>query len=183
MWIWIATWIKRMKGVLVWAAVMALACAAAGVLAYRTGHANGAAAVTAEWSRERAATARATVQALERRIETETALRAAIDRQRQEHAREKDRIAAAHRRIVDSLRERPARADHPDVPGDPAAGPAAAWCTGARLHREDGEFLAGEAARAAELQAELRACHATQRCAGSFVPGAASMSASADTEE
>ena len=165
MWIWITTWITRMKAALVWAAVTALACAVVAAWAYRTGHTNGAAGVTAEWHRERVEIARATLKSIERRLEIETALRATIDRQRQEHAREKDRIAAAHRRLVDSLRERPARADHPDVPGDPAAGSAAAWCTGARLHREDGEFLVGEAARAAELQAELRACRARYEAA------------------
>lgn len=172
-----------MKAVLVWAAVTVLACAAVGVLAYRTGHANGAAAVTSEWMAERAETARVTAKALERRLEVEAALRAQIDRTRQEKDREIRRIVADHRRIVDGLRERPERPGGADVPGDPAAGPAAAWCTGARLHREDGEFLAGEAARAAELQAELRACRARYEAARAALSGVASMSASADTEE
>lgn len=165
MWIWIATWITRMKGVLVWAAVTVLACAAVGVWSYRTGHASGAAGVTAEWMAERAETARATSRALERRLEVEAALRAQIDRTRQEKDREIRRLVADHRRIVDGLRERPERTGGADVPDPAAAGPAAAWCTGAQLYRPDGEFLVGEAARAAELQAELRDCRARYEAA------------------
>ena len=154
-------------GALGLAAVTVLACAAVGVWSYRTGHASGAAAVTADWMTERAETARATLKYMERRIEVETALRAAIDRQRQEHAREKDRIAAAHRRLVDSLRERPeARAGAGGVPEGAAAGVAdRVGCTGAHLSRPDSYFLVGEAARAAELQAELRDCRARYEAA------------------
>jgi hypothetical protein len=114
---------------------------------------------------ERAEIARATSAALERRLEVEAALREQIDRTRQEKDREIRRIVADHRRLVDSLRERPERPSGADVPDPAAAGSAAAWCTGARLHREDGEFLVGEAARAAELQAELRDCRARYEAA------------------
>lgn len=150
---WMATVLSRV-------AVTVLACVVVGVLAYRTGRANGEAAVTAEWHLERAEIARATSKALERRIETETALRATIDRQREEHAREKDRIAAEHRRLVDSLRNRPERPSDGSLPNPAAAGPGTTACTGAQLYRDDGEFLARIAADADRLRAAVEHCAA-----------------------
>ena len=109
MWIWIATWITRMKGVLVWAAATALACAAVAALAYRTGHTSGAAGVTAEWMAERAETARATSKALERRIEAETKLQETIDADRKTCRARLAAVAADRDRLADSLRHRPER--------------------------------------------------------------------------
>ena len=161
MWTWIAALTSRMKGALVWAAVTVLACAAVGVLAYRTGHASGAAAVTAEWMAERAETARATSRALERRLEVEAALRAQIDRTRQEHAREKARIAANYNAAIDSLRHRPtARAGDTGVPEGSTAG---VGCTGAGLSGPDAEFLVWYASEAARAQAALEACVAAYK--------------------
>jgi len=57
---------------------------------------------------------------------------------------------------LDSLRSRPWRSSS-DVPGTP--GPACPCGTGASLCREDGEFLAREAARADEIRAGLVACY------------------------
>lgn len=48
---------------------------------------------------------------------------------------------------------------------------------------KDGEFLVGEAARAAELQAELRACRARYEAARAALSGVASMPVSKYTKE
>lgn len=59
--------------------------------------------------------------------------------------------------MLDGLRNRPARSEVPgSSPADGQAGPG----TGAALYREDGRFLAGEAARAETLRNELRRCYA-----------------------
>jgi hypothetical protein len=57
---------------------------------------------------------------------------------------------------LDSLRSRPGRSSG-DVSGTP--GPACPCGTGATLCREDGEFLAREAARADSIRAGLEACY------------------------
>jgi hypothetical protein len=57
---------------------------------------------------------------------------------------------------LDSLRSRPGRGSS-DVPG--ATGPACPCGTGATLCREDGEFLAREAARADKHREALAACY------------------------
>jgi hypothetical protein len=44
------------------------------------------------------------------------------------------------------------------VPSTAEARPAAAGCTGKELYRPDGEFLAGEAARADETRVLLKQC-------------------------
>lgn len=61
---------------------------------------------------------------------------------------------------VDSLRQRPQRA--PSAPGDVPQPPRAECkgATGSELAREDGEFLAREAARAARVSAALGECYA-----------------------
>ena len=66
--------------------------------------------------------------------------------------REKDeKINTINRKLTDTLRllsQRPSR------PSNPSATPNREACTGAQLYREDGEFLAREAARADEVAAE-----------------------------
>jgi hypothetical protein len=160
-WIWIATWITRMKGVLVWAAVTALACAVVAAWAYRTGHTNGAAAVTAEWMAERAETARATSRALERRIEVETKMRETIDADRTAYRARLAAVAADRDRLADSLRHRPERpAGGADLPRAAAAAPGPAACTGADLYRDDAEVLVRIAADADRLRAAVEHCAA-----------------------
>ena len=161
MWIWIATWITRMKGVLVWAAATALACAVVAAWAYRTGRANGEAAVTAEWMAERAETARATSRALESRIEAETKLQETIDADRKTYRARLAAVAAARDRLADSLRHRPtARAGDTGVPEGSTAG---VGCTGAGLSRDDAEFLVWYASEAARAQAALEVCVAAYK--------------------
>lgn len=150
-----------MKAVLVWAAVTVLVCAAVGVWSYRTGHASGEAAVTAEWHRERAETARATSKALERRIEAETQLRETIDADRTAYRARLAAVAADRDRLADSLRHRPERpASGADVPGAASAGSGPTACTGAELYRDDTEVLVRIAADADRLRAAVEHCAA-----------------------
>lgn len=65
-------------------------------------------------------------------------------------------------RLADALgrlSDRPARPAADIVPANPRT---AASGTGAGLYREDGQFLAGEAAAAARIAAERDACYAVQ---------------------
>lgn len=70
-----------------------------------------------------------------------------------------EKIAAADKRLriaLNSLRSRPDRTVY--LPSDPR--PDCKGSTGAELSRPDGEFLAGEAARADSIRAGLEACYA-----------------------
>ena len=73
----------------------------------------------------------------------------------EESQREKDQLVARANRLAASLRNRPQRTDPV-----PESGSSPVACTGAGLYREDGEFLAGEAARANQLRADLKRCQA-----------------------
>lgn len=119
----------------------------------------GKSSVQAAWDKERAAVALAVAAAEGRARAAEQALQAAAN----QHQRDKDETIRAlngrHRAIVERLRERPARPAAGGMPVAAGTTESAAGCTGAGLHREDGEFLAGEAARADQLRAELSACY------------------------
>jgi hypothetical protein len=148
-------------GALGLAAATALACAAVGVLAYRTGRANGEAAVTAAWMAERVETARATSRALERRIEVETKMRETIDADRTAYRARLAAVAADRDRLADSLRDRPERpSGGADLPDRAAAGSEPAACTGAGLYRDDAAFLVRLAADADQLRAAVGHCQA-----------------------
>lgn len=64
-------------------------------------------------------------------------------------------INRRHHAAVAGLRD---RAERPAVPASGAGAEACKGTTGAELSRPDGEFLAGEAARADELRAALERC-------------------------
>ena len=146
----------KMKAALVWAAATALACAVVAAWAYRTGRANGAAGVTAEWHRERVEIARATSRALERRIEAETKLQETIDADRKTYRARLAAVAADRDSLADSLRHRPERpAGGADLPRAAAAAPGPAACTGADLYRDDAQFLVRLAADADHLRAAV----------------------------
>jgi hypothetical protein len=86
--------------------------------------------------------------------ETELALKKSADELRK---RKDEEIAIANRRLDDALtglRNRPSRVDR--LPSDP---PITTGATGAELSREDGTFLAREAARADRLQSALKECY------------------------
>ena len=129
-------------------------------MAYSTGYEAGATRVQTAWDAERleALRARAEFETAARKREQELAARAA--QQRKELHREITRLEQRHAAIVDSLRYRTDRpADGGSVPGAATAGAELAnGCTGAQLYRPDGEFLAGEAARADRLRLALASC-------------------------
>lgn len=87
---------------------------------------------------------------------TETIWKERINDQRKATDIEMGNIAAALDTATRQLRERTAR--RTDLPE--AARAACAGATGAELSRQDGQFLAGEAARANRLRADLARCKA-----------------------
>ena len=69
-----------------------------------------------------------------------------------------DQIRTINRRLVAAIGELRNRPERPAVV--PENSGACRSGTGSGLYRPDGEFLAGEAARAASIAAERDACHA-----------------------
>ncbi len=76
-----------------------------------------------------------------------------LEKQRQESSDEKVAITAERDALIDRMRSRPARMSEP-------ARSACKGSTGQELARDDGEFLAREAAEAAQQQAALKECYA-----------------------
>lgn len=70
------------------------------------------------------------------------------------------RINRKHTAVVNSLRNRPERADSNSNSQMPSTPAACIGSTGAELARGDAEFLAGYAADAARLEAALNQCEA-----------------------
>lgn len=144
---------------LIAAALAAVLCAAA----YMRGMRSGEDRVRAQWDAERAAIAQATQQAMQERIAAEEQLRRHADEQQKTYQQRIARLAAERNALLDSVRNRPARDRGDDMPGAAAAG--GARCTGAELHREDAEFLVGEAERADAIAGQLSACVAQYQAA------------------
>ena len=118
---------------------------------------------TLETERRAASDAALTAQKVSQKREHE--LQAAADQDRKELSHEVQRIAFERDRALDELRKRPQRpavqiAGTAVVPAPTGAGESAGGCTGAGLYREDAGFLVGEAARANQLGAYLKACYA-----------------------
>lgn len=89
-------------------------------------------------------------------IARERELQAAADKLKEAKDAEIRSINARLSAALVELRSRP-----PRPTGETASAPATAQgCTGAQLYREDGEFLAREAARADEIRAAYRQCAA-----------------------
>ena len=139
-----------------------LAVAAAGGAGLYQGHELGVAEVQQKWDKERAAqmAEHAAAQAAAREKEQE--LQASADLLRKDKDREIRDLNARTAALTNSLRDRPSRptAETSTVSSTASAGCAPTSCTGAGLSREDAQFLAGEAARADELRASLKQCHA-----------------------
>lgn len=151
---WLLT--MRMKVALALLAVTALAFAAIAAWAYRTGYAS----AERKFAAERLEIAKATVKAMERRYEVEDRLRRTIDERNKSFASHSARLIAERDHALARLRDRPSRADSPDVPQGAGAGEVTASCTGASLYREDSEFLVREAARADLIRAAYERCEA-----------------------
>jgi hypothetical protein len=139
-----------------------LAVAAAGGAGLYQGHELGVAEVQQKWDKERAAqmAEHAAAQAAAREKEQE--LQASADLLRKDKDREIRDLNARTAALTNSLRDRPSRptTEASALPSTASAGCAPSSCTGAGLSREDAQFLAGEAARADELRASLKQCHA-----------------------
>lgn len=138
--------------------VLAIAGAAGG--GYYQGNEAGQAKVQQAWDKERAAQEAAYAQAQAAAREKEQKLQTSADQIRQEKDREIRNLNARATALSNSLRDRQDRptAENGSVSGTATNGPAAAGCTGEKLYRPDGEFLAREAARADELRVLLKQC-------------------------
>jgi hypothetical protein len=139
---------------------VALAVATAGGAGLYQGRELGMASVQQQWDKERAAQEAAYAQAQEQARAKEQALQANADVIRQEKDREIRNLNARATALTNSLRDRSERpsteASAVSIP--PENGSIATGCTGEKLYRPDGEFLAREAARADELRILLKQC-------------------------
>jgi hypothetical protein len=137
-----------------------LAVAAAGGAGLYQGHELGMAEVQQKWDKERAAQEAEYAAAQAAAREKEQALQAGADQLRQEKDREIRNLNARATALSNSLRDRQERptAEAGAVPSTTDARPAATGCTGEKLYRPDGEFLAREAARGDELRILLKQC-------------------------
>lgn len=139
-----------------------LAVAAAGAGGLYKGHELGMAKVQQAWDKEKTQQYAAYAEAQEAARQKEQDLQASADKLRKDKDAEIRNINARATALANSLRERPSRPapEASAVPSTASAGCAPTSCTGAGLSREDAQFLAGEAARADELRAALKQCHA-----------------------
>ena len=120
----------------------------------------GMAEVQQKWDKERAAQEAEYAAAQAAAREKEQALQAGADQLRQEKDREIRNLNARATALSNSLRDRQERptAEASAVPSATTNGPVATGCTGEKLYRPDGEFLAREAARGDELRILLKQC-------------------------
>ena len=138
-----------------------LAVGAAGGAGLYQGRELGMAKVQQEWDKERAAQEAEYAAAQAAAREKEQSLQASADHLRQEKDREIRDLNARAVALSNSLRDRPSRAaaESSAVSVTPGTRCAPVACTGAGLSKEDGEFLAREAARADEARALLQQCY------------------------
>lgn len=132
--------------------------------------------IRAEWQADKLARAETTRLLLMARDKATTRLQVTADKERQALNEKNRSIGRDLAAAIDRLRDRPERpADSgervPANPGTATAGPGDGGCTGKGLYRQDGQFLAGESADAARLQAALRSCRADYERAAQAVNG------------
>jgi hypothetical protein len=128
---------------------------------YYKGNSAGMAKVQQQWDNEKAVQYEAYAQAQEAAREKEQSLQAQADRLREEKDNEIRNLNARATALTNSLRDRPSRTTTvaSTVPSSTGLSCPTLTCTGAELSREDGEFLAGEAARADEARTLLKQCY------------------------
>jgi hypothetical protein len=138
-----------------------LAIAGSFVGGYYKGNSAGMAKVKQQWDQERLQQQGEHIQALSDARIKEQNLQLQADRLREEKDNEIRNLNARATALSNSLRDRPSRAT--TVAGTVSSSTGlscpALTCTGAELSREDGEFLAGEAARADEARTLLKQCY------------------------
>ncbi len=138
-----------------------LAIAGSFVGGYYKGNSAGMAKVQQQWDNDKAVQYEAYAQAQEAAREKEQSLQAQADRLREEKDNEIRNLNARATALTNSLRDRPSRTTTvaSTVPSSTGLSCPTLTCTGAELSREDGEFLAGEAARADEARTLLKQCY------------------------
>jgi hypothetical protein len=138
-----------------------LAIAGSFVGGYYKGNSAGMAKVQQQWDNEKAVQYEAYAQAQEAARIKEQNLQLQADRLREEKDNEIRNLNARATALSNSLRDRPSRTTTvaSTVPSSTGLSCPALTCTGAELSREDGEFLAGEAARADEARTLLKQCY------------------------
>ena len=135
------------------AAVIAVFLAGTHWKAYTSGKAT----VQAEWQAEKLEVGRQSLKLSEQATRDTATLQLNADKLTGAKNAKIVRLNADLADALERLRERPARDSAESVPSDPTAG-ARPGCTGAGLFREDGGFLAREAARANKVLANLAEC-------------------------
>ena len=133
--------------------------------AYSEGETAGETEVQSKWDKERMQVLQANAEVVAQASVKQAQLEVKIAKLVKDQSHEKARISADYKRIIAGLRDRPdaAPSDLASVPEAGASGvEPSEWGTGARLLRQHGEFLAGEASLAAELQAALKTCLASR---------------------
>ena len=142
--------------------ILSLVLAIAGAFGggYYKGNSAGQAEVQQKWDKEKTEQYAAQAEAQEAARVREQNLQIQADRLREDKDNEIRNLNARATALSNSLRDRPSRTATPTstVSSTTSTSCPAVVCTGARLSKEDGEFLAGEAARADELRASLRQC-------------------------
>ena len=132
---------------------------------YGKGETAGKTEVQSRWDAEKVLVFQANAEVVAQAAVNQVELEKKISKLEKDQTHEKARISADYKRIIAGLRDRPdaAPSDLASVPEAGASGvEPSEWGTGARLLRQHGEFLAGEASLAAELQAALKTCLASR---------------------
>jgi hypothetical protein len=138
-----------------------LAIAGSFVGGYYKGNSTGMAKVQQQWDQERLQQQGEHIQALSDARIKEQNLQLQADRLREEKDNEIRNLNARATALSNSLRDRPSRTTTvaSTVSSSTGLSCPTLTCTGAELSREDGEFLAGEAARADEARTLLKQCY------------------------
>lgn len=136
-----------------------VAVGVAGASGLYQGHKLGKAEVQQAWDKEKAEQLAAYAKAQEEARAKEQELQANADQLRREKDAEIRNINARATALSNSLRDRKERPETGSLSSSSGSGSTACVCTGAGLSKEDGGFLAGEAARASEAVILLKQCY------------------------
>lgn len=132
--------------------------------AYNVVYDRGAASVQVKWDKEKSEIQAQSAKVAADALATTKTLAATIETQRSNSNAQITALNTSLAGAIAGLRDRPSRDSQSNVPSDPSTG-AGVGGTGAGLYREDGEFLAREAARAKRLAIRLTQCQAQYNAA------------------
>ena len=143
--------------------ILSLVLAIAGAFGggYYKGNSAGQAEVQQKWDKEKTEQFAAYAEAQEAARSREQDLQIQADRLREDKDAKIRDLNARATALTNSLRDRPSRTAPAlsTVSSTTGTSCPAVICTGAGLSKEDGEFLAGEAARADEARTLLKQCY------------------------